>query len=860
MNATSGEIEFTLQTAPELATFAANNYNSTFNLAQLHKAAADKFRNTIKLTSKDFSRRKLVKLLLNFCTTLCLSVIFASSVTTNVFAQSDSVVGQISSSPVNSFARDISGDGRFVVFESGGDLATDKSVKNNADGNIEIFLFDYAQRRIFQITNTKSALANAANSSLDPANIRVLIINTRPTISNDGRFLAFHSNATTTVANNTNPGSFDGNATGVPAALEADGNTEVFLYQIPATAPFDLTTGAEAPLTDLSLGTFTQATNSTASRPPVAGSTTNPPVVRDDNRDAALNDNGSVLSFVSTRDLVMGMNAGPEDNSEIFVYLPNAAEASRIKQITRTGLAGNTPLIVFNANPTVSADGLRVAFISTGNNPVIGASGGDNPDFNEEIFYANIDVNGDLSGTAATRQRQVTKTTSANGVVVNLFSPGRRISRDGNLLAFESLSDNPISGGTNQNGYGTYVYDATTNTARLFAARGDADSSAMGGDLRRFPTFSDYNNTTTPQTLVFTSRLNFIANGTISAAATEGLNTDALRPVQIYSVPLAGAPTLTRISRFAAYNPNFGLADSQPLASNSSRRIAFNLPFTELGGGNFDFSYETYYLYTPASTSTAADAPTFATGASNNPIAATFATGASPGLLTTATLTAATGLSGTITAQGASQTRSFVLPIELGGVSVTVNNAAAGIYSINSTTRQISFVVPIGTVNGTANVVINDNGKITRTTLVIIGAQPDIFLNSDVPASGGRARVRNIINRVPQPEPFTVTAFQTRPRTLVPTRLRVFITGVQGAPTSAVSIRIGTITISGAAILALTQTDSPGIYAIDFTLPATLKGAGDVPIVVTLTAGTTTFVSRQNTDTNLTIAPRIRIL
>jgi hypothetical protein len=31
-----------------------------------------------------------------------------------------------------------------------------RQTRNNADGNREIFLLDYAQRRIFQITNTKN--------------------------------------------------------------------------------------------------------------------------------------------------------------------------------------------------------------------------------------------------------------------------------------------------------------------------------------------------------------------------------------------------------------------------------------------------------------------------------------------------------------------------------------------------------------------------------------------------------------------------------------------------------------------------------------------------------------------------------
>ncbi len=71
-------------------------------------------------------------------------------------AQVNTVIGQFTDSPNESFAGSASGNGRFVVFESRGNLATENP--RNEDGNSEIFLFDYAQRRIFQITDTKSVL------------------------------------------------------------------------------------------------------------------------------------------------------------------------------------------------------------------------------------------------------------------------------------------------------------------------------------------------------------------------------------------------------------------------------------------------------------------------------------------------------------------------------------------------------------------------------------------------------------------------------------------------------------------------------------------------------------------------------
>nr|HMS43119.1 hypothetical protein [Pyrinomonadaceae bacterium] len=131
------------------------------------------------------------------------AILIVFSVFSNVSAQVDSIIGQVSSSAeFEVFAGGISGDGRFVVFESAGNLATDKTTRNNADGNREIFLFDYAQRRIFQITDTKALLNNTANAPTFD-NIKVDIVNIRPVISNDGRWIAFGSNATCAFPGNT---------------------------------------------------------------------------------------------------------------------------------------------------------------------------------------------------------------------------------------------------------------------------------------------------------------------------------------------------------------------------------------------------------------------------------------------------------------------------------------------------------------------------------------------------------------------------------------------------------------------------------------------------------------------------------
>ena len=207
----------------------------------------------------------------------------------------------------------------------------------------------------------------------------------------------------------------------------------------------------------------------------------------------------------------------------------------------------------------------------------------------------------------------------------------------------------------------------------------------------------------------------------------------------------------------------------------------------------------------------------------------------------------------TTLATGASIRRSPSLPIELNGVSLSVNNAAAGLYSVN--TRQIVFVVPPGlsaaVAGSTYPVVINIRGSILRGSILVVPTQPD--LSSSTNGIGGRAQVFNAFNNTT--EPFTVfTVRPRRPRT--PTVLRIILTGVLGAPSSAITVKIGTTTLSGAAIRSAgVATDMPGFQQIDVQLPADLAGAGDVPVIVTVTTGGQSFTSRVE-DT----APHILIL
>ena len=826
----------------------------------------------------------------------------------------DTLIGQVTNSPNESFAGSISGDGRFVVFESRGNHDTQNP--RNADGNVEIFLWDYAQRRIFQITDTKSVLIDQ-NGGTVFSNIRVEITNVRPVISNDGKWIAFSSNATTSVAgqpvNGTNPGRFDGNAHTVPSPspsaspsptaspgsnpLTNDANLEMWLYRIPDyPAVADLSAGDEQPLTFLGPfnadgvavtgATFFQITNTPASQLPRAGTTTTGAFVADDNHDASISDNGRALAFVSTRDLVpaIGNPFPDEDNDEIFTFTWTSSPSSgTLNQVTKTP-RGEISNPIYNKNPTIAGNGLRVAFSSTGENPIVGMTGGNNPasSRNEEIHFSDLDVNGAPTGL----KKQITVTTpAAGGALVNLWDQGRRMSRDGRYIAFDSYAELENPGAPVLSSFALYLYDATgSGTFRRIGPRSDADSGAPGGDVHHYPGFTDTDANGTPSTLVLSTRQNIKPDGTVAGTADNtGMNQNATRPVQIYSYPLNAAPaaaTFRRLTNLPA--PNTFIASTQALTSNTQRRIAFNLALTEPGTGNSDLASEVYYLVQPAVTAQSTVVPSFKTGASGLPVLATptptptatptptptpspsptpqtpaNVVGLSPGML--AILEFPSGSPQPITSRTAvgSNNRSFQLPIELSGVTLSINGVAAGLKSVSP--QSITFVVPpflSSTTTGTRYpLVLNVNGSVTKLEMTIVPARPDIFNTSGTPTAGGRAKVVNVVNRVHTMEPFTVTTIMIKGGRRVSTRLRLTLTGIANTTPAVISVKIGTVTIGPSLIVATGVQVEPGVYTLDFLLPAELNRAGDQPIIVTVNVNGVTFTSRLE-DT----APRVRIL
>lgn len=199
------------------------------------------------------------------------------------------------------------------------------------------------------------------------------------------------------------------------------------------------------------------------------------------------------------------------------------------------------------------------------------------------------------------------------------------------------------------------------------------------------------------------------------------------------------------------------------------------------------------------------------------------------------------------------------LPMELAGVTMTIGGATVGLKSISR--REITFVVPLGLSTGNSNeasypFVINIRGVVYKGNVTIVPARPDVFTRSPSPGPGGRALVQNVTNRVFTTEPFTITTLKIKGGRRVATILRLYLTGVARVDARfIIVIRIGNRSTAVSVSSSNPILVEPGISAVDFQLPAELKGAGDQPVVVSVLFAGGEYSSRLD-DT----APRIFIL
>jgi Tol biopolymer transport system component len=322
----------------------------------------------------------------------------------------------------NSFDPVISADGRYVAFAS----QASNLVPGDTNGLVDIFLRDLEAG-----TTTRLSVSSAGEQSNG--------ISHGTAISGDGRVVAFHSDASNLVPGDTNgrwdtfvrdlaagtiervsvstAGEDSGHIGALNPSISADGRYVAFLAH-GSLDPSVIQHQQEIYIRDRAAGTTTLV------RPTAAGGLSNTGI-----RFANISASGRFVAFQSNSDNIVV----PDQNGfthDIFLKDLVTGATTLVSQAT-DGTQGNRD----SWFPTISADGRYVAFHSWANNLVPG-------DTNIHPYY-DVFVRDTVLGT--TTRVNVTP----SGGETDGSSSGASISADGRLVLFESTSANLADGDHN---------------------------------------------------------------------------------------------------------------------------------------------------------------------------------------------------------------------------------------------------------------------------------------------------------------------------------------------------------------------------------------------------------------------------
>ncbi len=269
-----------------------------------------------------------------------------------------------------SYLPSISADGRFVAYQS---YATNL-VPGDTNGHSDIYVHHLQTGQTTRVSLDSGGLQGDGNSW-------------NPSISFDGRFVAFWSEATNLVPGDTN------------------GYSDIFVH-------------------DRQTGQTTRVSVDTGGLQGNGGA-----------RDPVISSNGRHVTFVSYADnLVPGDTNGADD---VFVHDRQTGRTTRVS-VDSAGLQGNW----YSHSPAITFDGRYVTFTSYSSNLVPGDTNG-----SDDVFVRDCQ-------TGQTTRVSV----DSAGLEGNGISLDSAISSDGRFVAFESRSSNLVSGDVND-ALDIFVYD-----------------------------------------------------------------------------------------------------------------------------------------------------------------------------------------------------------------------------------------------------------------------------------------------------------------------------------------------------------------------------------------------------------------
>lgn len=357
----------------------------------------------------------------------------------------------------------ISTDGRYVAFMS----AATNLVPGDTNNFEDIFVHD----RFTGQTERVSISANSAQgngSSLSPS------------ISSDGRYVAFVSAADNLVPEDRNSmaDTFlydrltdnitrvsiasdgtegDNSSFSTAAAISADGRYIAFCSYAGNLVPGGDINGGPNPdvyLRDREVGETTRVS--------VASDGTQ---ANDWSCKPAISANGRYVAFDSFASNLV--DTGPNTNMDIFIHDRLTSKTSLISQALSSEVANGD-----SQSPSISDDGRYVAFVSTADNLVTGDANG-----NWDIF-----VHDRLSG------QNTLASIGSNGTQGDDASIHAAISADGRFVLFDSIATNLVSD-DNNGVMDMFTHNLLTHETMRVSIAFDG---AEGNDSSRFPTIASH--------------------------------------------------------------------------------------------------------------------------------------------------------------------------------------------------------------------------------------------------------------------------------------------------------------------------------------------------------------------------------
>ncbi len=346
-----------------------------------------------------------------------------------------------------SYTPSISSEGRYVAFSS----PASNLVEDDTNGKFDIFLHDRKTNNTRRVSTDSEGVEGNKNSLY-------------PSISTNGCYIAFESDASNLVAQDTNgqsdifvydcetnlservsistAGEQANNSSETPS-LSAEGRYVAFTSSAVNLVVDDTNEKTDVFVFDRETRVIERASSSPTG---VSGN--------DASQHPSISENGRFVAFESK-----ARNLSPNDTNgktDIFVFNRETGVTERIS-LDSTGIEGNKDSV----NPSISADGRFVAFESEASNLVPN-------DTNKE---ADIFVHDREAGTT---QRISVNIAGEEG---NGFSTSPNISLDGRYVAFKSIASNLIP--TDTNGlFDIFVYDRDSGETH----RVSVDSSGIEGN------------------------------------------------------------------------------------------------------------------------------------------------------------------------------------------------------------------------------------------------------------------------------------------------------------------------------------------------------------------------------------------